>query len=170
MATPRHVQFVIAPMSAAEAEAMADWHYDGPWDIYDLDGRVPPRIDAYGSVLAQTSGGTQLAGFFCVGQEARVPGLDAVDGTLDLGWGMNPGWVGRGYGRSFGTAVLVAVQRRHGGAVRAVVQSWNRRSIRVLAELGFTRSGTHACVQGGAQVQYDVMVLESPCTRTYLNG
>jgi ribosomal-protein-alanine N-acetyltransferase len=160
MATPQPLQFVIASMSPAAAEAMSTWRYDGPWQIYDLDGRVPQRIDAYRSVLAQTGKGIDLVGFFCVGEEARVPGLDPVDGTLDLGWGMHPSWVGRGHGTAFGAAVLEAARQLHSGTViRAVVQSWNRRSTRVLAKLGFTQVGTHAGVQGGREVQYVVLVL-----------
>lgn len=152
------VHFVTAPMSAEDATSMSDWHYDGPWEIYDLHGRVPRLLDAYRSVWADAVDG-DLVGFFCVGADARVPGLHAAEGIVDLGWGMNPAWVGKGHGTSFGTAVLAAVRQVHGGAgVRAVVQSWNQPSIRVLRKLGFEQYGTHACVQGGREVRYDVLL------------
>src|SRR6478609_2064925 len=33
-----------------------------------------------------------------------------IDGILDLGWGMNPDWVGRGLGGIFGAGVLHAAR------------------------------------------------------------
>jgi RimJ/RimL family protein N-acetyltransferase len=146
-------------MSMRDAEAMSNWHYEGRWSVYDLHGQAPAVIDTYRSVRA-CSGDGDLIGFYCTGGEARVPGVDDGDGTVDLGWGMNPAWVGQRHGHSFGAAVLREVrQLNDGNRIRAVVQSWNQRGIRVLNKLGFTRLTIHTCIQRGLPVEYDVLVL-----------
>ena len=86
----------VGPMTPKDAEIVANWRFDGPWAVYNLNGQAPQPIDAFWTVRAASGG--ELIGFFCVGVEARVPGLEEVDGILDLGWGMNPEWVGRGFG------------------------------------------------------------------------
>ncbi|WP_024800167.1 GNAT family N-acetyltransferase [Nocardia sp. BMG51109] len=150
--------FAIGPMSTQDAEAMSHWHYEGAWRVYDLHGRTPAALDAYRSVKAR-SGDGDLLGFFCTGEEARVPGIASSEGTLDLGWGMNPAWAGRGHGHSFGAAILDEIRQLHGSnRIRAVVQSWNKRSIRVLNKLGFTGSAIHTCIQNDIPVQYDILV------------
>ena len=83
-------------------------------------------------------------GFACFGLEARVPGLDAETGVLDVGVGMRPDLTGQGRGRAFASAVL-----DHGWQVpgtvrlRAVVQEWNARGRALLERLGFHEAGTH---------------------------
>jgi L-amino acid N-acyltransferase YncA len=58
--------------------------------------------------------------------------------------------------------VLADLRRDHPTAVvRAVVQSWNTRSLRLLRTLGFLESGRHVCVQNSRPVEY-VVVLLSP--------
>lgn len=157
--TDWRTDLVIGPMSTRDAEVMSNWHYEGRWSVYDLDGRIPAVIDAYRSVRA-CSGDGDLIGFYCTGEEARVLGVGDVDGTVDLGWGMNPAWVGQRHGQSFGVAVLQEVRQLHdGNSIRAFVQSWNQRSIRVLNRLGFTRSMIYTCIQRGQPVRYDVLIL-----------
>lgn len=72
---------------------------------------------------------------------------------------MAPALVGHGHGREFGTAVLAHVLHTAPDAValRAVVQRWNERSLRLARFLGFAETGTHVCVQGGRAVPYAVL-------------
>jgi len=71
---------------------------------------------------------------------------------------MRPDLVGGGNGREFAEAVLDHCrQTRHEEHVRAVVQSWNERSIRLAVSMGFAPTGTHECVQGGRTVAYTVL-------------
>ena len=136
---------------------VADWQHDRPWALYNLGGQAPQPLDAFWTV--RESSADELIGFFCVGPQARVPGLEEVEGMLDLGWGMNPEWVGRGFGGFFGAVVLDAARNRFGSnMIRAVVQSWNERSIRVLTTLGFEHRSTHGCAQRDRPVRYDVLV------------
>jgi ribosomal-protein-alanine N-acetyltransferase len=132
-------------MAPKDVEMVASWRCDGPWAVYNRNGQAPQPIDAFATVRAATGG--EVIGFFCVGAEARVLELQKVDGILDLGCGMNPDWVGRGSGGCFGAAVLHGARNRFdSNQIRAVVQSWNERGIRVLTTLGFERWSTHVCM------------------------
>ena len=42
--------------------------------------------------------------------------------------------------------------------LRAVVQGWNERSLRLARGLGFRDAGTHQCVQDGKPVTYVLLV------------
>jgi len=145
----------VGPMSSADAAEVAEWRYEEPWTVYDGDG-TPPVIDDYWAVVDHDE---QVVGFYCLGPEARVPGLDRQPDTLDLGVGMRPDLVGAGNGREFANAVMAHCrQSRREERVRAVVQSWNQRSLRLAASLGFQVAGTHACVQDGKTVTYTVLL------------
>jgi [ribosomal protein S18]-alanine N-acetyltransferase len=148
----------IRPLRSSEAEAVAAWAYQGPWSIYD------PRpgdalISAEAGYDAVVDDDGSLVGYVCVGQEARVPGLAEADGVLDIGVGMRPDLVGQGLGRAFGTVALEYLRERYGERpLRAVIQSWNERSLRLARNLGFRDAGTHLCVQDGHQVSYTLLV------------
>jgi [ribosomal protein S18]-alanine N-acetyltransferase len=148
------------------AEDLADietWAYDGPWAVYDSDGPLDPELD-YWAVVEDTgeeasAAPDRLVGFACIGADARVPGLAAVDGVLDVGVGMRPELVGQGLGPEFAETVLAFAGRRGDARLRAVVQDWNQRSLRLMARLGFTATGTHPV----GDVTY--VVLERPVVR-----
>lgn len=101
-----------------------------------------------------------LVGYCCSGAEARIPGLAAEPGVCDIGVGMNPEFTGGGHGADFADAVLTHARAALGAtALRAVVQTWNTRSLRLCRALGFTQTGTHTCVQDGRDVEYAVLRL-----------
>ncbi|MET8797556.1 GNAT family N-acetyltransferase [Nocardia sp. NPDC004568] len=152
-------RLVVRPWTPDDARRVAAWRYDGPWRVYDLPGtELPGATGGYLAVAGAADG--RLVGFYCTGAEARVPGLAAEFGVVDLGVGMDPLWVGRGHGTGFGRTVLADLRRDHpGAAVRAVVQSWNARSLRLLRALGFLESGRHACVQDNRSIEYVVALL-----------
>jgi RimJ/RimL family protein N-acetyltransferase len=130
----------LEPLTVEQGEAMASWRYPGPWSTYDVTGAIDPAEGFY-AVLDETD---DVIGYACFGVEARVPGFEETPGVLDVGVGMRPDLVGQGRGRAFATAVLehgVAVTGT--GRLRAVVQDWNARSLRLLAALGFTETGAH---------------------------
>jgi [ribosomal protein S18]-alanine N-acetyltransferase len=102
-----------------------------------------------------------LIGFFCVGAEARVSRLEEIGGILDLGWAMNPDWVGRGFGGLIGAGVLHAARNRFdSNQIRAMVQTLNERGIRVPTTLGFEHRSTPVCVQRDHPVHYHVLLRE----------
>lgn len=112
--------------------------------------------DGYLAVAGVESG--LLVGYCCSGVEARVSGLPEDDGVLDIGVGMHPTWVGQGHGVTFGAAVLAYYRETTGSRrFRAVVQSWNERSLRLTRLLGFSVAGVHVCEQNGVPVEYFVV-------------
>ena len=140
------------------ARQIATWTYLNKWSVYD-----PPTEDGFftsesGYVAVVGSEGT-LVGFACHGIEARVPGLDHGLDTVDVGFGMNPSFVGQGHGSGFGTVVMDYFRNTTGASrIRVVVQSWNGRSLRLCESLGFVAMGTHECVQNGSLVTYTILV------------
>jgi RimJ/RimL family protein N-acetyltransferase len=134
------------------------WRYVGPWSAYDSDGRLDPDL-CYCAIEGDDG---RLAGFGCLGADARVPGLGDAAGVLDVGVGMRPDLVGRGSGQRFAAAFLDFAAGHPGldGSVdrfRVVVKDWNARSLRLVERLGFVPTGTHVVVQDGATETYVVL-------------
>jgi ribosomal-protein-alanine N-acetyltransferase len=147
----------VRPMTDADAGAVASWRYTGDWSIYNLASQreLVNELACYRSVFLDT----ELIGFCCVGQAARVPGLPADAEAVDVGMGMKPTLVGRGNGQSFGQAVLRDLDAVHpNGTFRAVVQAWNTPSLQLSRRLGFGDAGQLTVIQGGRPVAYRVVV------------
>ena len=147
----------IREFTARDAATVGAWRYAGPYAVYDVDGdALVGELDRYGAVVDADD---QLVGFYCTGPAARVPGLPAVGGVVDLGMGMHPDLVGTGTGPAFGAAVIEHVAAEYGSCtVRVVVQAWNERSHRLARRLGFSDVGLHAV----GDVEYRVLVGTSP--------
>ncbi len=157
--TSRPAEVVVRDLLSAEAVAVCRWRYEGRWSAYDgRAGDVGLLSSANGyHAIAEQGAGTFL-GFFCVGAEARVPGLAEQPGVVDVGVGLDPTIIGRGRGASIGRPVLEWVERRYPGLQqRAVVQSWNQRSLRLSRRLGFELTGHHEVRQGGVPLDYLVL-------------
>lgn len=147
----------VRPMTVGDAQRVAAWRYSGDWSVYDLRS-AQPLIDDLASYRAVVAGKT-LTGFCCIGEAARVPGMTAEPVTIDVGMGMDPAAVGGGNGAAFGQAVLSYLSQSYPGqALRAVVQSWNVRSLRLTRRLGFEDLGELTAVQGGQPVAYRIVV------------
>ncbi|TWS24365.1 hypothetical protein FK268_12285 [Tsukamurella sputi] len=77
------VEYAIGPLRPGDGEAIAAWRYEPPWDVYDLAPDEAPTADeGYLGVYD----GDVLLGFFCTGEEARVPGLAAESSTSGSAW------------------------------------------------------------------------------------
>jgi [ribosomal protein S18]-alanine N-acetyltransferase len=155
-ATPAHLS--VRPLQREDAEAIAAWRYQGPWSTYD-PRPGDPLLSAEAGYHAVVDEAGSLVGFVCTGAEARVPGLGEQDGIVDVGVGMRPDLVGHGLGSAFGAVVLGHVRDLCGDRpLRAAVQSWNERSLRLTRRLGFSVTGIHHCEQGGKNVSYTILV------------
>ena len=152
------VHLSVRPLQQQDAEAIASWRYEGPWSTYDpRPGDSLLTADAGYHAVVDEAG--SLVGFLCTGAEARVPGLAAQEGIVDVGVGMRPDLVGRGLGSAFGGVVLDHVSGLCGDLpLRAVVQSWNERSLRLTRRLGFRAVGIHCCEQDGREASYTILV------------
>ncbi|OBB17626.1 hypothetical protein A5662_05815, partial [Mycobacteriaceae bacterium 1482268.1] len=122
--------------------------YGGPWAVYELPS-AQPLLDDLADYYSVTSGQV-LIGFFCTGAAARVPGMVEDPTVVDVGLGLHPDHVGRRRGALFARIVLKHLSEVHPGRpLRAVVQAWNRRSLRLTHQLGFVDIGEMTTVQNG---------------------
>jgi RimJ/RimL family protein N-acetyltransferase len=150
----------VRPLSEADAEAIATWRYPGRYSTYDAGDSVTAQR-GYWAVVHRD----ELVGRCCFGPEARVPGIDEQEGTVDVGYGMRPDLVGRGLGRAFVTAILdFAVDEFSPQRLRLLILDWNERSRRVAEELGFENDGTVRSVEG------DFLVMLRPPGRSAEGG
>jgi RimJ/RimL family protein N-acetyltransferase len=142
----------------ADAQSVARWRHPGKWSVYDQrDGDGMTAAAGYRAVIAADDG--RLIGFYCVGCEALVPGVEPDDEVVDFGVGMSPTFVGNGRGNAFLQAVLDDLGRQQQAKpVRALIQAWNVRSLSLARRFGFLEVGTHRCVQGGKEIDYTVVV------------
>jgi len=133
-----------------EAGRRLGWRYEGAYRTYDVDGALGRDR---GFFAVEDDEGA-LVGFGCTGAEARVPGVEAEEGTVDVGYGMRPDLTGQGQGREFVGAVLRRVVERHPEAVlRMSILQWNGRSRRVAEGHGFRVTGRAG--------DFDVLVREA---------
>jgi L-amino acid N-acyltransferase YncA len=156
-------RLAVRSWTPADDQAVAQWRYSGRWSVYDQnDGNHMAADDeteaaGYRAVVAADDG--TLVGYYCVGSEALVPGIESDDALIDLGVGMAPEFVGDGRGKAFLQAVLDDVARElPAKSVRALIQSWNTRSLSLARAFGFAVAGAHRCGQGGNEVDYTIVV------------
>jgi ribosomal-protein-alanine N-acetyltransferase len=123
----------VRALTPADGEDIAGWRYPGRESTYDV-GSVVTSEEGYWAVEHEG----RLAGYCCVGAEARVPGVEEADGVLDVGYGMRPELVGQGRGRAFVGAILgFAVREFAPERFRMSILDWNERSRRVAEAHGF---------------------------------
>lgn len=122
----------------AHGREVGTWHYEPPYDFYDLasdphdaaDMRDPARAGHYRAVLGD---GECLDAFWY---------FDWPDGAVEVGIGLRPDLTGRGLGESFLHAQLEYASRKWSPATfRLFVAAWNGRAIRVYERLGFREVG-----------------------------
>ncbi len=135
-------RFTFVPMDAERAKEIAGWSYPPPYDIYDGEASEAARMTradtGYSAVLLDE----RLVGFCCLGNEARVPGMRARDGVLDVGAGLRPDLVGRGLGARFLTAVMdYAWTEDPKALLRVCIAEFNLRAQRAVLFIGFTPAG-----------------------------
>jgi [ribosomal protein S18]-alanine N-acetyltransferase len=134
-------QVRIAPMSQQEAEEIAQWRYESPYDFYDADADqrdlaelLDPAVrgDRYFSARDATG---ELIGYF---------GLGFDDGIAGIGVGLRPDLTGRGLGLAFLEQGLAFATERYSPArFRLSVAVFNKRAITVYERAGFVRTRTY---------------------------
>lgn len=148
------MDYTCVPMGRDDAAAIVRWHYERPYDVYNVPVAEQARTILYFADPANAyyafrlSG--ELIGFCCFGAEARVPGGEYEgEDVIDVGVGLRPDLTGKGQGFAFVTAVLdFGDQVYHPHGFRLTVAAFNERAIRVYEKLGFRTTREFVRQQG----------------------
>lgn len=125
------MQYIFKVMNQSEAELIANhWHYEQPYDFYDMvndkedyEELVNPDMRSHYFSVYQ---GNDLFAFFTY----------SIDGHIvNIGLGINPLYVSKGYGAQFVQACIVFVNQPL-LPVSLSVASFNQRAIRVYETCG----------------------------------
>jgi RimJ/RimL family protein N-acetyltransferase len=144
----------IRALRRADWATIASWRYPDRYSTYDVDD---PSILARDHWAAVVEAG-ELLGYCCFGGPARVAGVEAEPGTVDVGYGMAPDRMGRGHGHRFFAAILdFALQRYDPKRFRLYVLEWNKRSRKVAERHGFALESVLESSEG----RFVVMVREA---------
>ena len=151
------MKLFIQPLSKQDANLIAAWRYDPPYDLYNLSlFDIPFLLDPENRYHAVHDEQSRIIGFCCFGAEARVKGgryEDASPQILDVGVGMHPSYVGGGYGMSFVRSILkYALHEFDPGKFRVTVASFNLRSLRTFQKSGFEE--THRFTRERDQIMF----------------
>lgn len=145
--------FHFSPLTQAQAETIAGWHYPAPFSFYDwaedaadLAEVLDPALrgDVY---FAVERGDDELIGYFSFKwREPRV---------LEIGLGLRPDLTGRGLGGAFVQAGLDYARTRLGpeNFVLAVA-TFNRRAITVYERAGFRAVRTYMHTTNGGDWEF----------------
>jgi len=146
------MDYTLHRMNEQDAGWIATWQYDPPYTLYNHSPfDVPFILNPDNRYYAVNNGSDRLIGYCCFGAEARVQEgeyEESESSILDVGVGMHPTFVGKGYGKEFVGAVLqFAVDDFTPSKFRATIAANNERSLKTFRKLGFretvrfTRSG-----------------------------
>jgi len=131
----KKMDFRLAPMTFADAQAVAHWHYEGLYAVSDWEndpdmlGDFLRWPDLYYSVR---DAGNDLVGF------AQFVRLQRDTNTLSAIWGLHPDLIGNGHGMAFVESCLTHGQTRY-KPLRFTLGVWafNQRGRRVYEQVGF---------------------------------
>ena len=132
-------ELVVQPLEEVHAREIVGWHYEPPYDLYDLgtddvDQVVEDLLDPSNAYHAILTAAGELVAFCCFGPDGQVPGGNYGQEALDLGLGVRPDLTGRGQGTSYVRTVLAFAQRKFAPpGYRVTIAEFNARAQRVWA-------------------------------------
>jgi RimJ/RimL family protein N-acetyltransferase len=139
------MEFIKKIKSKEIAEKIANWEYNKPYDIYNMNGdenTIKEIIeDDYYSYIYNDI----IIGYFCYGKPAIVPNDNSKDiynddKYLDIGIGMNPKLCGKGKGYNFfKKSVETAYEIYEIKKYRLTVAKFNKRAIKIYKKYGFLK-------------------------------
>ncbi|MCA0987401.1 GNAT family N-acetyltransferase [Guptibacillus algicola] len=138
------MNFTIKEMDLDSARSTLSWRYEPPYDFYnnEMDEEsIKERLD--GSYQAITLD-DELFGYLCIGEQAQIP-IGHKYGVyhercVDMGLGMNPDYVGKGYGYGFCERIMNHIKENNPGVpIRLSVATFNKKAIHLYEKLGFVK-------------------------------
>ena len=131
------------PINETYASAILHWHYDAPYDLYNLspddaDEHISEFLDPENGYYAILNEENDFLAYCCFGPDAWVPGGDYSSQALDIGMGVRPDLTGQGQGLIYAQAVLdFGAQTFSPTQFRVTVAQFNKRALRVWEKAGF---------------------------------
>jgi len=158
-----NAQIHIAPLTRQHAEDISTWHYQAPYDCYDMTGVDPEDLLDPGRGLHAVIADGHLIGFRSFGTDGRVPGWNYDTSALDTGGGLRPELTGQGLGRVAISAGLAFGRTRFAPeAFRITVATFNTRALRTVTSLGFSPVGEFSASHDGRPFEVLVRAEDEP--------
>ena len=156
--SPAVRKVVFAQMTQEDAEEVADWRYEPPYDFYDaradetdLAHLLNPARRENRAFSARDPAG-ELVGFFTYKRDGD---------TIVVGLGLRPDLTGQGFGTSFVEQGLDFARARFAPTrFRLDVAEFNERAAKVYERAGFTRTRSFEEQTNGAT--YPFFEMERP--------
>jgi ribosomal-protein-alanine N-acetyltransferase len=127
-------EYLIRPMTAADARAIASWRYPEPYAFYDADADPADLAE----LLDPSEWGRRYFAADAAGELAGLFVFKSSGAVVEIGLGLRPDLTGQGHGRDFveaGVAYAVSVLGARECAL--AVAAFNRRAITVYERAGF---------------------------------
>jgi len=147
------MQWHIVPMTEEDAQRIVSWHYEAPYDFYNMDHDpedlaelLDPQSwkETYFSVQSEQN---ELVGFFSYRW--------ADNETVEIGLGLRPDLTGKGLGSAFVHSEIAFAQTHFSATqVRLRVATFNHRAIRVYQQAGFILGETFMQQTNGSEYEF----------------
>ena len=129
-------------LTAEQAEEIAKWRYESPYQLYDYRDQPVDDVIHYLSDPAKRFFAVlrdrELIGFRSFGADGRVPGGKYEGGYLDTGGGLRPDLTGRGMGeRILKSGIEFGAEKFGTNRFRVTVAEFNERALKVCKRVGF---------------------------------
>lgn len=168
MKNQQKINFHITEMTPAGAKEISRWQYKPPYEIYSMDGSTNLVNSLMSEDYYLVTTGDVLFGYFCLGEEGRVPGgykAGIYDDNMyiDLGLGIHPNSTGKGYGKLFLATILNWLyEERNTSHIRLVVALLNERAIQLYNNAGFIENDVFISRVSDVDIPFSAMTLFIP--------
>ena len=150
------LKYTIKSMKEEDAHQIASWHYEAPYDFYDMDQDPddlaellhPPSWQ--GTYYSAFNEKNELVGSFVFKQN---------DQALEIGLGLRPDLTGKGLGLAFLNAGMIFAQEQFSVRNWSLnVATFNKRAIRLYEQAGFTPLNTFMHQTNGGEYEFLHMI------------
>ena len=131
------------PIDENSAQEIIHWHYEVPYNIYDLaspdpEGTLQYLLDPQNAFYSIHNQNGDLEALCSFGQDGQVSGGDYSTPALDIGLGVRPDLTGQGNGSRYVNAVIDFAQQTYApDRLRVTIAAFNHRAQRVWEKAGF---------------------------------